>query len=318
MLQKHPRFFIFAPNRFLNDIMNRRLFLRSTILTAAGTALASRTGFGTLFPIPEGSIEFEGENVLERILEKAGAQNWREKPIGDLMGAIGMELLDTPYVGGTLELYDDREVCSANFLKLDCVTFFESVLAVARAVKLGSTTSADVLEQLRLMRYRDGVVTDYTSRLHYVSEWYTDNESKKIVTVITPSLPGAEKYDKRIDFMSTHVDAYKQLKANTGMVEKIREIEKRLNGMERYYVPKREIGAAEKDLRTGDIVAITTTIPGLDVSHTGLCYRDAKGTLRLLHASLTKKKVTLDARLHDYLAGNTKQTGIMVARPSEA
>lgn len=297
--------------------MDRRFFLRSTLLSIAGTALVRRAGNATPFPMPENPKEFQGGKTLERILKKATEKNWKEKPIGDLMGAIGLELLETPYVGGTLELYEDREVCSANLLQLDCVTFFESVLAVARMIKLGQTSSDDLLAQLTRMRYRNGVVTDYTSRLHYVSEWYSDNETKGIVSVITPTLPRAEKYAKRINFMSTHVDAYKQLKGDPKMVEKIKEVEKGLNAVERRYVPKGYIGETEKNLRTGDIVAITTTIDGLDVSHTGMCYRDEKGTLRLLHASLTKKKVTLDTRLHDYLAGNTKQTGIMVARPTE-
>lgn len=297
--------------------MDRRLFLRSTLLSVAGTALVRRVGNAAPLPFPEAPKEFQGEKTLERILKKAKEKNWQEKPIGELMGAIGLELLDIPYVGGTLEIYEDKEVCSANLLQLDCVTFFESVLGMARLVKLGQTSSADLLAQLTRMRYRNGVVTDYTSRLHYISEWYTDNEAKGIVTVVTPSLHRAEKYPKRINFMSTHVDAYKQLKASPKMVEKIKEVEKGLNAVERSYVPKGYIGETEKNLQTGDIVAITTTIDGLDVSHTGLCYRDEKGTLRLLHASLTKKKVTLDTRLHDYLSGNTKQTGIMVARPRE-
>lgn len=297
--------------------MNRRLFLRSTLLSVAGTALARRVGSATPLPFPDNPKDFQGEKAFERILKKAAEKGWKEKPIGDLMGAIGLELLETPYVGGTLELYENQEVCSANLLQLDCVTFFESVLGMARLIKLGQTTSADLLAQLTRMRYRNGVVTDYTSRLHYISEWYTDNEAKGIVTVVTPTFPRAEKYAKRINFMSTHVDAYKQLKANPKMVEKIKDIEKGLNAVERSYVPKGYIGETEKNLQTGDIVAITTTIDGLDVSHTGLCYRDEKGTLRLLHASLTKKHVTLDTRLHDYLAGNTKQTGIMVARPKE-
>lgn len=297
--------------------MNRRLFLRSTLLSVAGTALLHRIGNGRPLPFPETPKEFQGEKTFERILKKAGEKNWKEKPIGELMGAIGLELLETPYVGGTLELHEDQEVCSANLLQLDCVTFFESVLGMARMIKLGQTASSDLLGQLTRMRYRNGVVTDYTSRLHYVSEWYTDNEKKEVVTVVTPTLPKAEKYPKRINFMSTHVDAYKQLKASPAMVEQIKEVEKGLNAVERSYIPKGFIGETEKNLQTGDIVAITTTIDGLDVSHTGLCYRDEKGVLRLLHASLTKKKVTLDVRLHDYLAGNTKQTGIMVARPKE-
>ena len=184
-------------------------------------------------------------------------------------------------------------------------------------IKLGESSPTALLKQLTLLRYRHGVLTDYSSRLHYTSDWFADNQLKGVVSVITPNLPGAEPYSKKIDFMSTHTDAYKQLKANPALVAKIRTAEDRLNMDKRDYVPKAKVAGAEKDLRTGDIIAITTTIGGLDVSHTGLCYRDQKGVLRFLHASLTKKQVILDTSLHDYLAGNTKQTGIMVARPKE-
>jgi hypothetical protein len=70
-------------------------------------------------------------------------------------------------------------------------------------------------------------------------------------------------------------------------------------------------------LGRGDIIGITTTIKGIDCSHTGMCYRHSDGSLRLLHASLTEKKVILDRTLSEYLASVSKHTGIMVARPVE-
>ena len=45
-----------------------------------------------------------------------------------------MALRQTPYAASTLELYDDREVCSVDF-GADCVTFFELALAFARTLK---------------------------------------------------------------------------------------------------------------------------------------------------------------------------------------
>lgn len=295
--------------------MNRRHFLRTSLFSLAVIPVASRTGIGRSLLYPGGSREFQGQDVLSSLINKAKVDGWKNKPIGQLMGLIGMELRGTPYVAGTLELYDDREVCSANLLGLDCVTFYEVVLGVARMIKADQHTPQDLLAQLTLMRYRNGNLTDYASRLHYTSEWFADNAAKGIVEIITESLAGSEKYTKRIDFMSTHISAYKQLKNNPAMVKEIQAVEKTLNETTRYYVPKVNIKKAAPELQTGDIIGITTSIKGLDVSHTGLCYRDEKGTLRLLHASLTQKKVVLDTELHTYLAGNAKQTGIFVARP---
>jgi hypothetical protein len=215
------------------------------------------------------------------------------------VGAVGMALRRTPYVDGTLELYDDREVCSVNLSGLDCVTFFESALAVARMLKRGERTPEALLAAITLMRYRDGRITDYASRLHYMSDWFFDNQAK------------------RVGFMSAHPEAYRQLKANPEMVGKIARVEADINARATQYLPKGKVAAAGGLLQTGDIVGITTTIDGLDCSHSGLCYRDDGGVVRLLHASTTRKAVVLDEDLAIYLAGVSTHTGIMVARPLE-
>ncbi len=86
---------------------------------------------------------FRGENKLNRILKEAEAEKWRVLPIGELMGKIAAELEGTPYVSGTLELSADNEICSANLDALDCVTFVETTLALARMIKKGGRTPAD-------------------------------------------------------------------------------------------------------------------------------------------------------------------------------
>ena len=115
--------------------------------------------------------------------------------------------------------------------------------------------------------------------------------------------------------MSTHPHAYRQLKANPKWVPVIAEIERRINARTMYYVPKGKVAAAELRLQTGDIVGVTTAIPGLDCSHSGLCHRDRQGVLRYLHASSTRKEVVLAEELSVYLTSVSKHTGIMVARP---
>ena len=74
-----------------------------------------------------------------------------------------MALRRTPYVASTLELYDDREVCSVDFRGLDCVTFFELALAFARMLKRDERTPAALLADVTFLRYRGGHVTDLQS-----------------------------------------------------------------------------------------------------------------------------------------------------------
>jgi hypothetical protein len=301
--------------------MNRRLFLQNSLLVAAGALAlptAARVSFGhggSGKPDEIGPPIFTGREVFDRLMALAAKNDWRRLPIGERMTAVGLALRDTPYIASTLELYDDREVCSVNLAGLDCVTFFEVALGFSRMLAKGGTSPKDLLDQIAFTRYRDGRIDDYASRLHYTSDWFFDNQAKGVVRVITQELPGAERFRQVVDFMSTHPDAYRQLKANPALVPKIAEVERRLNAREMTYVPKAKVAAIEPKLASGDIIGITTTIKGIDCSHTGLCYRDADGKLRFLHASLTEKKVYLDGTLSEYLSSVSKHTGIMVARP---
>jgi hypothetical protein len=298
--------------------VDRRAFLRLAaaaallgggVLTAVAAARAQR-------PEREGGV-VEGLDVFARLLTQARRETWRERPIGERTSAVGLALRRTPYVDATLELYEDREVCSVDFRGLDCVTLYESALAFARMLRRGGGTPEALLAEVTFTRYRGGQLTDYASRLHYTSDWIADNEAKRVVRVVTSELPGAVRFTKRVDYMTTHPQAYRQLRANPDLVQKIARVEDEINARETLYLPKAAVAAAQRYLRTGDIIGVTTTLDGLDCAHTGLAYRDERGVLRFLHASTTKKAVVLDGGLAAYLAGVATHTGIMVARPLE-
>jgi Protein of unknown function (DUF1460) len=297
------------------SMLERRAFVR---LLARGVV-----GAGVLTARPESApgrdrdpSVFTGQETFERLLTLAREGSWGELPIGDRIGAVGMALRQTPYVAATLETYEDREVCSVNLRGLDCVTFFEIALAFARMLRRGGRTPEALLAEVTFTRYRGGHLTDYASRLHYMSDWFVDNERKLVVRLITRELPGAARFTKRVNFMSTHPEAYRQLKASPDLVRKIAGIEAQISGRPLDYVPKEKVASAHPLLMTGDIVGVTTAIDGLDCAHAGVCYRDA-GVLRLLHASTSQKAVILDEDLGTYLAGVSTHTGIMVARPLE-
>ena len=260
---------------------------------------------------------FEGRDVFDRLVTQARARRWSELPIGERIGAVGMALRQTPYVASTLELYDDREVCSVDFRGLDCVTFFELALAFARMLKRAERTPDALVAEVTFLRYRGGRLTDYASRLHYLSDWLADNQAKGVVRLVTHDLPGAERFTRRVSFMSTHPGAYRQLKASPDQLAKIALREAEINARTTYYVPKEKVAAAQRLLMTGDIVGVTTTIDGLDCAHSGVCYRDEAGVPRLLHASTTRNAVVLDEDLATYVATVRTHSGVMVARPLE-
>ena len=285
---------------------------RRAFVTLVGKALLSAGALAIVRadPVPARDRDpnvFAGQETFEQLLALARERAWSELPIGERIGVIGMALRQTPYVEATLELYEDREVCSVNLRGLDCVTFFESSLAFARMLRREGRTPEALLAEVAFTRYRGGRLTDYASRLHYLSDWFFDNE-----------LPGAIRFAKRINFMSAHPEAYRQLRANPDLARTIARVEVEINARDIQYVPREKVTAAQPLLNTGDIVGVTTSIDGLDCAHAGLCYRDASGVLRLLHGSTTQKAVILDAELATYLGRVSTHTGIMVARPLEA
>jgi hypothetical protein len=231
------------------------------------------------------------------------------------MGRVGQTFLDTKYVAFTLELWEDREACVVNLRGLDCVTFFESSLGIARMIGRGETTPEDLVREVTFTRYRGGRIGDYTSRLHYTCDWMYDNAQKGAVRLLTPDLPGAERFTEKVYFMSGKPNAYKQLKANPRLVPTIASLEAAINARETYYVPVDRIENIEPLLQTGDIVGITAGQKGIDCAHTGMCFRDADGTLRFMHAGQSAGRVLLDKRLSEYLKGWA--TGAMFARPLE-
>ena len=228
---------------------------------------------------------------------------------------IGKSFLLTDYVAGTLEINSPNEKLIVNLTGLDCVTFVENCLTFARCLKKGKTTFDDYKNELEYIRYRDGKLDGYASRLHYFCDWIYNNEEKGVVKNISSEL--GEEYNKTIDFMSTHAKSYKQL-SDKNVLESIKAVEDSINSRYHYYIPKKNIAKIQDQLQNGDIIATTSSINGLDVTHTGYVYKGVDGGTYFLHASSKSKEVIIsDNSLADYVGEDSKKTGIMVARPVE-
>lgn len=265
-----------------------------------------------------GPSQFKGDAVFDHLARLSKERMWAKLPIGALVGEVGLALRGTPYVGATLEVDDHKEICVVNLEGLDCVTFYETSLGFARMLKLGKLSKKDLTDQIRVLRYRGGKQGDYTTRLHYTTDYLFDNDRRGTMALLAPKLPGAVALEKTLDYMSTHADKIRQLKANPALVPIIAAMEREATARKPMYIPKEAFAMVEPLLETGDIIGLVTTAAGLDTSHTGLLYRDSDGALRFMHAtSDSRKQVVLDGRLADYLANSTKTIGIVIARPLE-
>ncbi len=236
-----------------------------------------------------------------------------EDNFGKTLAAIGKTFLGVPYVAKTLEI-GTKESLVINLQGLDCTTYIENVLAFSHILKEGKTDFTAFTKALETIRYKNGKLSGYASRLHYFSEWIANNESKNLVKDITAEIGGRET-TKKIDFMSTHRELYPYLKDDTNF-EKIKASEAYLNMQPLCILAQEEIEKNEHLIQTGDLIALTTSINGLDITHTGIATREKDGRIHLLHASTSSNQVEVTTLpLVDYIKKIKKNTGIMVVRP---
>lgn len=262
-------------------------------------------------PPTEGPTPEDLEIFRDR-MELAQAERLDTLSIGDIIVRIGRTFLETPYEPGTLEVPGPERLV-INLRALDCVTYVENVLAMARIIRERKYDFDSFQRELTRIRYRSGRLDGYPSRLHYFSEWISDAEAKGLVRDITREI-GGEPDPGPINFMSEHADAYRQL-AEPGNLEAIREIEARLNQRTRYYIPENRIADVAPQIRDGDIIAATSTIEGLDIAHTGIAIW-IDGKLHLMHAPLVGRWVEIsELPLAERILNISGQDGIMVARP---
>lgn len=234
-------------------------------------------------------------------------------PINQVIIEIGKSFLGTDYVANTLEVGEEEKLV-VNLTGLDCYIFLETSLVFARCIKAGKTTFKDYQKELTNIRYRDGKLNEYPSRLHYFSDWIFDMNKRGIGKDITKEI-GGKRYVKKINFMSTHIDSYRQLKENQKFVKEISNIERQISTRKYFYIPQEEIASVEDKIHSGDIIGITTNVEGLDIAHTGIAIRMDDGRIHFLHAPIVGKKVQItEIPLTDYIKGNKKQTGVMVLR----
>ncbi len=231
---------------------------------------------------------------------------------GDSIVEIARLFINTPYKAGTLES-PGREKLVVNWSAFDCTTFLETILAFTRCIRTGKISHHYFRKNLKLIRYRQGKIDGYSSRLHYFTDWLRDNENKKILTDISKSLGGKSRC-KKINFMTAHRELYPALENKTQFTA-ISKIEKNLSRKIIHVIGKDKVNSIKTKIKNGDIIAFAANQEGLDVAHVGFALWQGKN-LHLLHASSKEGAVVISKKtLAAYLKSNKKFSGIIVARP---
>jgi len=270
---------------------------------------------GVIFCVSAFSVESKDQEILEAYFHQMknfsfmpSKEYWQET----MLIRTARFFLETPYVAHTLEINDEEQLV-VNLRELDCVTLVENVIALTRAFNYGSWTMEQLKKELQFIRYRDGIIDGYPSRLHYFSDWILNNSQNGILTDITKEI-GGEPITFNVNIISSHPERYKALKNRPDYVERIKQIEQKINSQTFYFIPQDRIDEKRDKIRSGDIICFVTSNEGLDISHVGIAYHtDEK--LTFIHASLTARKVIIDPNsIADYVAGISHNTGIIVLR----
>lgn len=282
-----------------------RLFTFLAVITLSAATMFSQTIYTP-----------KDKEICQEKFTLAVEKELSKKPVNDVIAEIGKSFLGLNYEAHTLET-EGKEQLVIHLTGLDCTTFLENALVFARCIKSGKTSFEDYQNELTKVRYREGKLDGYPSRLHYFSDWIFDNNSKGVVKDVTKEI-GGKPYVKKVNFMTKNRKEYKQISTNEEYFNAIKTAESKINSREYYYIPKEDVKNVENKIQNGYLVAITSGLDGMDIAHVGIAVKLDDGRIHFMHAPIVGSKVQItDKPLADYLMKNKKQTGIMVLQPLE-
>jgi hypothetical protein len=193
---------------------------------------------------------------------------------------LGHSYKPNPLIGSA----DTVEVFTASLDGFDCVTYIETIVALARASNVD-----DFIEWLRKIRYERGCVR-WDRRNHYMTRWIRNNERDGIVRPVSmPAIPVLSR--ERV------------LNVVPGLASQRTRVQ---------CVPKPAVPRLERCLQSGDLMFFASTRKNLDVFHAGIIVRDGK-KVAMRHASRSHGLV-VEQELSEFLKAN-RMAGVIVVRP---
>ena len=221
---------------------------------------------------------------VERLLSTTKAS----RSAGSRIEILSRHFLGQPYqINSLIGSAETPEVFTASLDAFDCVTYMETVLALALA-----SNADDFTKWLRKIRYEDGRIA-WKRRNHYMTGWLRNN-------VRSGAVRRLESPDVRV-----------VVKERTlSVVQGLTPVRARFS-----CVPKPAIGRLVRHLETGDLIFFASTRKHLDVFHCGVIVRDKERVL-VRHASRSKGSV-VEQDLNEFLKAN-RMAGVIVARPKDS
>src|SRR5208283_991938 len=219
-----------------------------------------------------------------RRVEQLLSQTKDDRAIDSRIEVISRHFLGRPYEANPLiGSAASAEVFTASIDRFDCVTYIETVLALARA-----STVDGFIEWLRKIRYERGHI-QWDRRNHYMTLWIRSNVREEII--------------RRVSMAVATVSIERVLNVVPGLAARRIRIK---------CVAKRAVPQCVERLRSGDVISFVSTDKHLDVFHAGIIVRDGKRIL-MRHASRSQGGV-VEQELSEFLKAN-RMAGVIVVRP---
>ena len=208
------------------------------------------------------------------------------KSVSGRMKLLSERLLGFPYnrkplIGSPTQ----PEVLVTRMDSFDCLTFLETVLALARI-----RSTEEFPAEIRNIRYSNGEVS-YRSRLHYTTDWSRHQVEHGRLTEMTLGEETLSR-EKPLFFLKS-------------LPPKLAHYR---------YFPKHRIDSVSRWLLDSDIIYFVSGREGLDIGHLGLIVRDNQRLL-MRHAARSHRQV-IEQELGEFFRLN-KMSGFIINRPRE-
>jgi hypothetical protein len=210
-----------------------------------------------------------------------------EQSVGSRVDVLSRRFLGriyktNPLIGSA----DTGEVFAASLDGFDCVTYIETVVALAHASNVD-----DFVGWLRKIRYERGVI-QWKRRNHYMALWIRNNVREGIIKPVSVPNAATRTTERVLNVVPGLVPQRVRLKC----------------------VPKPAVRRLELHLQTGDLIFFASTRKNLDVFHAGIIVRDGN-KVSMRHASRSNGLVA-EQELREFVKAN-RMAGIIVVRPRE-